>query len=82
MRHSFLASLGVISVGDDNRAAGRPRRGSDSGRQRTNNHIRSDQTTMRLAPRTVDGQPDLQGVWGYATMTPPERRKSLRGKSC
>lgn len=31
-------------------------------------------------PRTVDGQPDLQGVWNYATVTPLERPDALRGK--
>jgi len=32
------------------------------------------------APRTPDGQPDLQGVWNNATMTPLERPASLAGK--
>jgi len=31
-------------------------------------------------PRTVDGQPDLQGVWTMATFTPLERPKNLAGK--
>jgi hypothetical protein len=31
-------------------------------------------------PRTPDGQPDLQGVWGYATITPLERPEELAGK--
>lgn len=30
--------------------------------------------------RTADGQPDLQGIWTYATMTPLERPASLAGK--
>lgn len=29
------------------------------------------------APRTPDGQPDLQGVWSYATLTPLERPAEL-----
>lgn len=31
-------------------------------------------------PRTVDGQPDLQGTWSYATLTPLERPKELSDK--
>ena len=34
----------------------------------------------RPALRTVDGQPDLQGVWSFATVTPLERPKELAGK--
>src|SRR5258708_6161318 len=32
------------------------------------------------APRTADGQPDLQGLWTNATITPFERPKELAGK--
>jgi hypothetical protein len=32
------------------------------------------------APRTVDGQPDLQGVWNFATATPLERPGEYAGK--
>ena len=32
-------------------------------------------------PLTPDGQPDLQGVWGYATITPLERPTELADKS-
>ena len=31
-------------------------------------------------PRTPDGQPDLQGVWDYRTITPLERPAELSGK--
>src|SRR6202035_2612113 len=31
-------------------------------------------------PRTPDGHPDLQGIWGYATLTPLERPRELAGK--
>jgi hypothetical protein len=31
-------------------------------------------------PRTAWGDPDLQGVWNYATMTPLERPRDLAGK--
>ncbi len=33
------------------------------------------------APRTPDGQPDLQGIWTNATITPFERPASLAGKA-
>jgi hypothetical protein len=33
------------------------------------------------APRTPDGQPDLQGVWTNATLTPLERPASMAGKA-
>jgi hypothetical protein len=33
-----------------------------------------------IAPRTPDGQPDLQGIWTNATITPLERPKELAGK--
>jgi hypothetical protein len=32
------------------------------------------------APSTADGKPDLQGVWGNATLTPLERPKGLGAK--
>ena len=32
------------------------------------------------APRTADGQPDLQGYWATATLTPLERPAELAGK--
>ena len=32
------------------------------------------------APRTPDGQPDLQGVWSNASIVPLERPKELEGK--
>ena len=34
-----------------------------------------------VAPRTPDGQPDIQGVWTNATMTPLERPTGLAGRA-
>ena len=31
-------------------------------------------------PRTPDGQPDLQGIWSFATITPLERPSNLAGR--
>jgi hypothetical protein len=33
-----------------------------------------------IAPRTPDGQPDLQGIWDYRTATPLERPRELAGR--
>src|SRR3954466_7741402 len=33
-----------------------------------------------ITPRTPDGQPDLQGIWTNATITPFERPRELAGK--
>jgi hypothetical protein len=35
---------------------------------------------VEALPRTADGQPDLQGIWAYATLTPLERPAELAGK--
>ncbi|MQA28554.1 MAG: hypothetical protein GEU82_01775 [Luteitalea sp.] len=37
-------------------------------------------TSAAKAARTPDGQPDLQGVWTFATVTPLERPKEFEGK--
>lgn len=36
--------------------------------------------TLRRLPRTSWGDPDLQAVWNYATLTPLERPAALAGK--
>ncbi len=38
-------------------------------------------TETWTAPRTVDGQPDLQGVWDNNNATPLERPKELAGRA-
>ncbi|HSR08783.1 MAG TPA: hypothetical protein VLM42_16685, partial [Bryobacteraceae bacterium] len=39
------------------------------------------QTKVWTAPRTPDGQPDLQGVWSNPTITPFERPAEFAGKA-
>ena len=38
-------------------------------------------TQTWTAPRTVDGQPDLQGVWSNNSATPLERPKIVEGRA-
>ena len=37
-------------------------------------------TARWTTPRTPDGQPDLQGIWSFATITPLERPNELVGR--
>src|ERR1700745_2944436 len=36
--------------------------------------------THPSVPRTIDGQPDLQGVWNFSTITPLERPQAYAGR--
>src|SRR5262245_6229243 len=38
-------------------------------------------TNGSAVPRTADARPDLQGVWNYATRTPLQRPKGVKGKT-
>ncbi len=42
---------------------------------------RTSTTKRYTAPRTPWGEPDLQGVWSYANLTPLERPDNLAGKT-
>jgi hypothetical protein len=48
-------------------------------------HVLAGQAPTRTAnswrvPRTIDGHPDIEGVWSYATLTPLERPKQFADK--
>ena len=36
--------------------------------------------TKAAVPRSPDGRPDLQGIWGFATLTPLQRPKEFADK--
>jgi hypothetical protein len=42
--------------------------------------VKNDVTNTYKAPRTAEGQPDLQGVWANNDATPLERPKELQGR--
>src|SRR3954462_9014221 len=69
MRHSVVIWLMLLAAAP---AAQTPKRGT--------NHAPPTTTTAWTAPRTPDGQPDLQGVWLSNGATPLERPKALEGK--
>ena len=79
MRNRFFACMGVpalliaaVSLAPVP-ANGQAR--TDAAKPKTTSSIKT-----WAPPRTPDGQPDLQGTWSYATLTPLERPSELAGK--
>jgi hypothetical protein len=52
-----------------------------AGQTQTAPKPRETAATKWTPSRTVDGRPDMQGVWSYATITPLERPNDLAGKA-
>ncbi len=65
MRQGFYASIGVVAVVS---LAIIPLAGQTAARPKAAASAKSS-----AVPRTADGQPDLQGIWDFRTVTPMER---------
>jgi hypothetical protein len=74
MRHRFLPSIGHLSIALAVAFLARVPLAAQSRSPETKTIATAKTWT---APRTPDGQPDLQGVWSYASLTPLERPAEL-----
>src|ERR1700690_779314 len=78
MRSGFFACVGVTALLIAAGALTVPANGQGGTVEAKLNTKNS--TKPWAPPRTPDGQPDLQGIWSYATLTPLERPRELAGK--
>jgi hypothetical protein len=74
MSHRFFAAMGALAVVI---AVALPAAVPVAGQVAANTTGAAKAWTV---PRTPDGQPDLQGIWSNATLTPLERPRELAGK--
>src|ERR1700680_4174118 len=74
MRHQFLPSMGCLSIALAVAFLARVPLAAQSRSPETKTTATAKTWT---GPRTPDGQPDLQGVWSYASLTPLERSAEL-----
>jgi hypothetical protein len=73
MRHGLLGSIGTVAIMSGIVALAPAPLAAQSA-------VKNDVTNTYKAPRTADGQPDLQGVWANNDATPLERPKELQGR--
>jgi hypothetical protein len=78
MRSGFFARAGVTALLIAAGALTVPANGQGGAVEAKLNTKNS--TKPWAPPRTPDGQPDLQGIWSYATLTPLERPRELARK--
>src|SRR5579863_6197936 len=78
MRNRFLASISVLAL-----AIAMASIGAGPATAQTTAALAKGNTTSKTGtpPKTADGQPDLQGLWTNATMTPLERPRALGDKA-
>jgi hypothetical protein len=76
MKRRFLVSIGALAV-----VGAVAWLAAVQARAQTPAQANTTTAGAYTAPRTADGQPDLQGTWSYATLTPLERPKELADKA-
>jgi hypothetical protein len=82
MRHRFLASMGMLTALVVVVSLARIPVAGQSAAARAEKKVPEKKAVAKswTPPRTAWDEPDLQGVWSYATITPLERPAELAGK--
>jgi hypothetical protein len=80
MSHRFIASIGAVAVAIAV-ASLAPARAAGQDQSTAKTTAGAKAAKPWTPPRTPAGQPDLQGIWDYRTITPLERPKELGTKA-